>query len=88
MAYLEQAYNAEAITPSDTDDLILSGVPINVSNVSSACIYVGTGGNLTVTMLGGQTVSFLNIPDGSFLPIQVRKVWASGTDAADLLALY
>ena len=88
MAYLEQALNAEVITPSDSADISLSGGAIVQSSNNGACIYIGTGGNLTVTMLGGQKVTFANIPDGTFLPIQVRKVWATDTDADDILALY
>lgn len=82
-----QALNAEIITPSDTQDLTLSGGAI-VPTETGACIYVGTAGNLTVTMLGGQKVIFYNIANGSFLPIQVKKVWATGTTASNLLSLY
>jgi len=41
-----------------------------------------------VTMIGGQTVTFANVPNGSFLPIQVNKVFATGTGASSILALY
>lgn len=88
MNYLEQAFNAEVVTPNDNADLTLSGGAIIEGSNNGACLYVGTGGNLTVTMIGGQTVTFVNIVDGTFLPIQVRKVWATGTDAADILTLY
>jgi hypothetical protein len=43
---------------------------------------------MQVTMLGGQTVVFVNIPDGTFLPIQVTRIWATNTDATDILALF
>lgn len=88
MAYLEQAYNAEYVTPDDNADLTLSGGAIVEGSNNGACLYIGTGGNLTVTMLGGQLVTFVNVPDGTFMPIQVRRVWATNTDAADILALY
>jgi hypothetical protein len=88
MAYLEQAFNAEQVTPDDNADLQLSGGTIVSGSNNGACLYIGTGGNLTVTMLGGQTVLFSNVADGTFLPIQVRKVWQTGTDATDILALY
>jgi hypothetical protein len=88
MAYLEQAYNAEVITPDDNNNITLSGGNILNGTTTGACLYIGTGGNLTVTMLGGQTVTFTNIIDGTFMPIQVLKVWATGTDATDILALY
>lgn len=82
-----QALNAELITPSDTTDLTLSGGSIDPTE-TGACIYVGTAGNLCVTMLGGQKVIYYNIPNGSFLPIQVKRVWATDTTCANILALY
>jgi hypothetical protein len=87
MANTFQALNAQTITPSDTVDITLSGSPI-LAGESGACIYVGTGGNLTVTMLSGQVVAFLNVSYGSFLPIQVKRVWATGTTATNMLSLY
>lgn len=87
MANTFQALNGEVITPSNTNNLTLSGGSIEAGE-TGACIYVGTGGNLRVTMLGGQDITFRNLPSGAFLPIQVKKVWATGTTATDLLSLY
>jgi hypothetical protein len=88
MAYLEQAFNAEVVTPDDNNDLTLGGGAIREGSNNGACLYIGTGGNIKVTMLGGQVVVFRNVVDGTFMPIQVRKVWADTTDAQDILALY
>ncbi len=88
MAYLDQALNAQSVTPDDNNDLTLSGGAIVEGSNNGACIYIGTGGDIQVTMIGGQTVIFANVPDGTFLPIQVRKVWAANTNATDILALY
>jgi hypothetical protein len=82
-----QAFNAESVSPNDSQDLLLSGSPIEgVEN--GALLYVGTGGTLTVTTLGGQQVTLTNVPNGSYVPIQVKKVWATGTSASDILALF
>jgi hypothetical protein len=51
-------------------------------------LYVGTGGDLVVTTASGDKTTFVNIQDGSFLPIQVVKVWATGTTADDIIALW
>lgn len=85
--YLDQALNAQSVTPSDTTDLSLSGGNFN-NTASGALPFIGTAGNIKVTMLGGQTVTFLNIADGTFLPIQVTRIWATGTTATDILALF
>lgn len=82
-----QAFNAEAVTPNDSADITLSGSPISgIEN--GALLYIGTGGNLTITTIGGQTVTLTNIADGSYVPIQVKRVWSTGTSASDILALY
>ena len=53
-------------------------------------LFVGTGGPATVLRiqtLTGQDVSLLNVPDSSFIPIQVQRVWAATTTCSDIIAL-
>ena len=58
-------------------------------NTKEACVlYIGTGGNLRVLTASGQDVVFANIVGGSFLPVQVLKVFSTGTTAADIVALW
>lgn len=45
-------------------------------------IYVGAGGNLAVVMRSGSTVTFLDVPGGTILPIRARRVLAATTAAA------
>lgn len=82
-----QALNASVIVPNDTQDITIGGTGITPTE-TGVCIYVGTGGNIRVTMIGGQSVIFYNVPNGSFLPIQVTRVWSTDTNASDMLALY
>jgi hypothetical protein len=39
-------------------------------------------------MVGGQTVVFNNIAAGTFLPIQVKRVWATNTTASNIIAIF
>lgn len=71
------AANAAAVTPSASP----------LANPSRA-VYVGTGGALNVTMVGGQTVLFGNVPDGTTLPIRVTHILAASTDADDVVSLW
>lgn len=58
-------------------------------DLDNVCIYVGTGGDITVTMQSGRTgVEFKNVPAGAFLPVLVTKVESVANGASDLLALY
>ena len=72
------ADNAETVTPSDSTTL---------SNVSRG-LYVGTSGDVTVLMQGGQTVTFTAVPAGTVLPIQIQRVNSTNTTASDMVSLY
>jgi hypothetical protein len=51
-------------------------------------LYVGTGGNVRVTTSGNDIVTFTNVQDGTFFPISVIKLWATGTTATAVNALW
>jgi len=69
------ATEAEAVTTSNTTVL------------KNVALYVGVGGDLTVTMAESATdVVFKNVPSGTFLPISVIHV-KTATTATDILAL-
>jgi hypothetical protein len=69
----------------------VSGVSYTLyaQNTKEACVlYIGTGGNLRVLTASGQDVVFANTVGGTFLPVQVLKVFSTGTAASDLVALW
>jgi hypothetical protein len=70
--------HAIAISPDDTSEL----------SQPTRALYVGGGGNLRVTLLGGSTVSFANVPAGSMIPLRVTRVFATNTTASDILGLW
>lgn len=53
-----------------------------------AVLYIGTGGVLKVTTSGNDDVSFANIQDGTFFPINVVKVFYTETTCANIIALW
>ena len=73
-----QAIKAVSITADTDNDLAIIG----------ALIFVGTGGNLEVTTVSGDTVIYKNLPDAYTLPVQVRRVKATNTTATDIIAQY
>jgi|TARA_R110000796_G_scaffold106972_6_gene217598 hypothetical protein len=73
-----QAIKSVDVTPDDNNDLAIIG----------AIIFVGTGGNLEVTTVSGDTVIYKNLPDAYTLPVQVRRVKATNTTATDIIAQY
>lgn len=68
---------AAAVTPNDTTPLAQA----------SRAIYVGGAGNLSVTMLGGQNVTFA-VQAGTLLPLRASHVRAAGTTATGIVALW
>jgi hypothetical protein len=71
------AYSAFAITPADNGELA----------VWTRAIYVGIGGDVSVLMGNGATVTFVGVQGGSMIPIRVQRVNASGTSAASIVGL-
>ena len=55
---------------------------------NGAVLYIGTAGNLRVTTVAGDDVIFQGINTGAFFPVQVKKVWLTGTTASNIIALW
>ena len=73
------ATRAVSVTPHDSN--ALSDIP--------KALFVGTGGNITMRGVNGSADQlWKNVPSGSVLPFRAQYVRATGTTAADLLALY
>ena len=71
------AMDATALTKSDSTVL-----------TPTRGLYVGGGGDVAVTMLGGTVVTFSAVPTGAFMPIQITKLMSTNTSATLVLALY
>jgi hypothetical protein len=92
MAYQKlQPGRAANVTPNDDVNIInpADGLPTKEGCV----LYIGSaeqGGNkLRVLTVGGDDVTFYNVIQGTFLPIQVLRVFESDTTDVDkILALW
>lgn len=72
----DPAYGAKAVTPSDSTNL--SGV---------RALYIGVSGDVAIMAPGsGTAVTFKSVAVG-ILPVQCRRVMATGTTATDIVAL-
>jgi len=70
--------NAFDVTPADDADLAYV----------TRGIYVGTSGDLKVDTAGGDTVTFVSLSAGMIHPIRAQRVYATGTDADDIVGVY
>ena len=57
-------------------------------NNNGCLLYVGGAGNLEVKTAGGDKVSFSNVAEGFVLPVNVIQVFATGTTATNIVALW
>jgi hypothetical protein len=79
-----QAGRAAAVTPSDTVN-----IPAVTGGTNNGCVlYVGGDGDLKVTTIGGDDVTFVGVLAGTFLPVHVLRVWSTGTTATNIVALW
>ena len=65
-----------------------SGGTYAIFKPMSALLYVGGAGDLAVVTDGGDEVVFTAVAAGSFLPVHIKQVKATGTDATAILALW
>lgn len=72
------ARGAFAITASDSVDL---------ARVTTG-VYVGSTGNLKVTMENGDVVTFGSIVAGVVHPLRVKRVWSTGTTASSVIGVW
>lgn len=71
------AANAASVTPNDSIDL----------STSSRSLWIGGEGNLSVVMVGGQTVTFTALTVG-WHPLRVARVLSTGTTATNIVAVW
>lgn len=72
--------------PASTGFAIVPDNDVDLPEATRA-LYVGSGGDLAVTMLSGATVVFTSVAGGSLLPLRVVRVRATGTTAGAIVGL-
>ena len=77
MARSDPASNGIAVTPSDA----------TVLDPPARALYVGVSGDVRVRTTGNDNLTFKNVPVG-FFPVSVEKVFDTGTDAEEIIALW
>ena len=70
------AASAVAITKADSD----LAHPVR-------SLYIGGAGNIRVTTVNGQDVTFTGVLAGTILPVSVKRVWSTNTTATGIVGL-
>ena len=76
MARTMIATGGAEVTPADAAKLSKPG-----------SLYITTGGTVKITMLDGSVLT-LTVDDFTWLPLEVLKVWDTGTTATGIFVFY
>lgn len=80
--------NAGIFTGAGDSYTIYQASPQGGGRNEGCSLFVGNGGLVRVTTVGGDDVTFNNVQDGTFLPVRVIKLWGTTTTATNILALW
>jgi hypothetical protein len=79
--------NVDIMGSGDSYSIYQEGAPTGLNN-QGAVLYIGGAGNIRVTTSGNDIITFTGILAGTFFPVNVVKVWATGTDCSNIIALW
>jgi hypothetical protein len=80
--------NADIFAAEEKAYIVYTASP-QTSNGNPGCyIYVGGAGNVKVTTIGGDIITFTATPVGQVLPVQIIKLHSTGTTATLVNALW
>ena len=87
---------ATVTSVTDANTLVLSAnIMANAESYTlyaddnAGCVlYVGGAGNLRVLTSSGSDITFTGVLAGSFIPVQVKRVFATSNTASSILALW
>jgi len=80
----------DAGTLSLSADIMDSGESYTLyADDNNGCVlYAGSGGDIKVLTAGNDEVTFRDVLEGAFIPVQVKRVFATPTPPAGIIALW
>jgi hypothetical protein len=80
--------NANIFAAAEKVYTIYQASPQTTIGNTGCNLYIGGAGNIKVTTIGGDIITFTAVPVGSVLPVQVIKLHSTGTTATLVNALW
>lgn len=80
--------NADIFLDTAKEYTIYQASPQTTIGNTGCNVYVGGAGNVKVTTIGGDEITFNAVPVGTVLPVQVIKIHKTGTAATLINALW
>lgn len=84
-----QANRATPISPSNTKNIVPPWVNVDGDSLPEVgcLLYIGGAGNVRVLTTGNDDVTFTAVAAG-FFPVQVIRVFSTGTTATNIIGLW
>lgn len=80
--------NANIFTAVGKNYVIYIASPQSTIGNQGCVLYIGGSGNVTMTTNGNDVVTLVGLNTGQFVPVQCVKVFATGTTATNIIALW
>lgn len=82
---MTRSFRADEAAPAKTFPTVTPDDDVSYSGVRA--VFVGTGGNIALVDVDGNTSTFKNVSSGDILPVAAVKVMATNTTAQDIILL-
>ena len=80
--------NADIFTATAKSYAIYVASTQSTTGNQGCVLYIGGAGNVALTTNGNDIVTLVGLNTGQFVPVQVVKVFATGTTATNIIALW
>lgn len=81
--------NSDSVSAPATRVVAVVPHDVNALTDIPKALFIGTGGNITMRGVNGAAdLLWKNIASGAIVPFRAQYIRATGTTAADILALY
>lgn len=80
--------DADIFSGAGESYVIYQNSPLSGEPNAGCVLYVGIGGDVEIVTAGDDTVIMIQVPSGTFIPINVLQVKATNTSASGIIALW
>ena len=80
--------NADIFTATAKSYVVYQASAQTTIGNQGCVLYIGGPGNVTMTTNGSDTITLVGLNGGQFVPVQCVKVFATGTTATNIIALW
>jgi hypothetical protein len=83
-----KTHNRSLTSPAEDAAPIVPGPAEETLTYLTRAIYVGVSGDIALRMQSGATITLVDVPAGTFLPLRVEQVLSVGTTADAIVGFW